>query len=230
MYTRKRKIARGGLPYKKRKLFVPGKDRIGGYYGRYTGVKGELKFFDQGVTDAVVDAGGTVTDTINDIAQGVTEKQRVGRKCVLKSIWVKYLLSLPEQDAQATPVVGDSLRLIVYNDRQCNGATAAVLDVLETADILSFKNLANEGRFQILCDKTMSINYLSLASDGAGVVSQASVEQWYTFYKKLDTPIEFNAATGAITEIRSNNIGFIVISESGICGFNSKWRVRFADG
>lgn len=236
-YKRKRSSAATALmvyrpyksPYKKRRTFVPGRDRVGGYYGRFSGRGGELKFLDSTIVDAIVATAGSIEDSINLVAQGVTESERIGRKCVLKSVSWRYKVDLPEQDAQGTPGAGDTLRIIMFLDKQANGATAAITDVLETATHQSFYNLANQNRFSILCDKLHNINYAGLASDGAGVVSQALVIQNKTFYKKLDLPIEFSGTTGAITEIRSNNIGVILISDRGVCGFSSQIRIRFAD-
>ncbi len=208
--------------------FRPGRDRVGGYYGRY-GKSGELKFFDIDVDDAVIAAGGVVTDSINTIAQGVTEVTRVGRKCTIKSINWHYQLNLPQVDAAGTPGNPDNIRMMIYVDKQCNGATAAVLDILETADWQSFRNLSNTGRFDILYDKWHVLNYAGLASDGAGVVSQAKYQEWSTFYKKCNIPLEFDNTTGAITEIRSNNIGVLVVGQSGLAGFSSKFRLRFSD-
>ncbi len=71
---------------------------------------------------------------------------------------------------------------------------------------------------------------MSLASDGAGVVSNSEVRQDYTFFKKVKIPLEFSAGTGAITEIRSNNLFVLLISEAGAAGFESKMRLRFSDG
>ncbi len=217
-------------PYKKaRRPFVPGRDRQAGFYGRYSGRNAELKFHDVDLDDAVVGTGGTVTPTVNIIVQGITESQRIGRKCTLRAYQWRYVLTLPEQDAVVTPETGDSIRIIVFIDKQANGATAAVLDILETASILSFRNLSNSGRFSFLCDKLHNINFAGLASDGAGVVSQALVNHEYTFYSKLELPIEFSGTTGAIGEIRSNNIGVLLLSQQGRVTFNSKIRLRFSD-
>lgn len=222
-----------GTTYKKRKVggrpFVAGRDRVGGYYGRFSGVRGELKFHDVDLNDAVVSGTGTVTASINLIPQGVTESERVGRKCTIKSVHWRYNLILPEQDAQATPENGDSIRIILFVDKQANGATAAVTDILETATIHSFKNLANQQRFVFLSDKLTSLNYNSLASDGAGVVSQSRFLVQYTMNKTCNLPIEFSGVTGAIGEIRSNNIGVLLISSSTIMKFDSKFRLRFSD-
>lgn len=212
-----------------KRMFVPGKSRIGGFYGRFPPNGGELKFHDVTVDDAVVAAGGVITDSINKIAQGVTESQRVGRKCTIKSINWRYRVSLPEVDALATPSQGDTIRVILYIDKQCNGATIANTDLMETANWQTFRNLSNSGRFTILCDKQHVMNYATLASDGAGVVSSAEVARDFTFYKKCDLPIEFNATTGAITEIRSNNLGVMLLTANGTCSFFSQFRLRFSD-
>ncbi len=214
---------------KRRRTFVPGRDRVGGFYGRFAGANAELKFHDVDLDDAVVDVGGTITPTINIIIQGITESTRIGRKCTIKSVWWHALATLPELDAGVTPNTSDQLRCIIYLDKQANAATAVVTDILETASWQSFKNLANQMRFVYLLDKVYTLNYQGLASDGAGVVSQASVYKTIPFYKACDIPIEYSGTTGAIGEIRSNNIGVLLISASGQVTLQSKFRLRFSD-
>lgn len=220
----------GAKPYvKKKRLFRAGRDRVGGYYGRYAGKSGELKFFDRNADNAAIATAGVIIDSINLIPQGVTESTRVGRKCTLKSIHWHYQMDLPEADAVGTPAPGDTARLIVYLDKQANGATAAVTDILESASWQSFYNLSNSSRFVILIDKTHSMNYSSLASDGAGVVSSAERRQEWNWNKRCSIPVEFSDVTGAITEVRSNNVGILLISSAAVIGITSKLRVRFSD-
>ncbi len=213
----------------KRRRYVPGRDRVGGYYGRFSGVGAELKFHDVTADDALVAAGGGITQSLNLIAQGITESTRVGRKCTIKSIFWRAQFDLPSQDAQATPNNGDTVRIIIYLDKQANGATAAITDILETNDWKSFKNLANQQRFVYLMDRMVTVNYSTLASDGAGVVSQSAVMRDFTWYKKCNIPIEFSSTTGVIGEIRSNNLGMLVISATATLGMSSKFRLRFSD-
>lgn len=214
-----------------RSLVVPGITRQVGFYNRFNGKDGpgELKFFDVDLTDTVVATGGVVTDSINKIAQGTTENTRIGRKCTIKQISCRFDVDIPKIDAQASAGGGEILRVIFFLDKQCNGATAAVLDILETADVHSFRNLSNSGRFQVLHDKVYMLNYTTLASDGAGVVSSAKVTRQHTWYKKCNIPLEFSGTAGAITEIRSNNIGVLLVAENGNGGFESKFRLRFSD-
>ncbi len=215
-----------------RRRWTPGYDRTGGFYGRYANYNmpgGELKFHNFTLDDAVISAAGTVTASINLIAQGITESTRNGRKCTLKSLSWRYQVALPETNDVASPGSSDTVRIILYIDGQCNGATAAVTDILESDNFQSFRNLANTQRFKILLDKNHTLNYGSMASDGAGTVAQAGVQRDYQFHKKLDIPLEFDNTTGAITEIRSNNIGVLLLSANGVCAFFSQFRLRFSD-
>ncbi len=215
----------------KKRRYTKGRDRVGGFYGRYSGANAELKFHDVNVDDAVVAAGGTIQNsgTVNVIVQGITESTRIGRKATVRSIHWRYKLILPEQDAVVTPATGDSLRVILYLDKQCNGATAAATDILANSAMNGFRNLQNSGRFNILLDKIHNVQYGGLASDGAAVVSQAATNHNYTFNKTCYIPLEFNGSTGAIGTIRSNNIGVMLVGDLGVIGFESKIRLRFSD-
>ncbi len=197
---------------------------------------GELKFHDVDLDDAVVASAGTITPTVNIIPQDVTDKTRIGRKCTIKSIGWRYKISLPEVNGAATPTAGDVCRVIMYLDKQANGLTAAVSGVtglLASANFQSFNNLSNKSRFRVLHDATYALNYETLASHGfaADTFDQAQTHINGSFFKGVTIPLEFDdvAATGALTTIRSNNIGVLLISATGVCGFDSKIRLRFSD-
>ncbi len=193
----------------------------------------ELKFHDVDVDQGTVGQSGDIAQvSVLTIAQGTTESTRIGRKVVVRKIGWKMAYTLPETDAAATPVTGDIMRVILYQDRQTNGATATVTGILESADFQSFNQLANKSRFRTLMDRTYTINYAGLASDGAGVVSQGNVIQEDSFYKNVNIPIEYDNSftTGVIGTMRSNNIGVLTISQGGIVSFQSKMRIRFSDG
>ncbi len=227
---RHQKMKRKRRKFRVRRV-VPGFTRTGGYFGRYNQRRrpGELKFHDLDTTDAVIATGGSIdVPSINLIAQGTTESERIGRKCTIKKIMWKFQLKIP-----GTATVTDTSdigRLIVYLDKQSNGAAAVVLDVLETANYNEFRNLSNTGRFQILMDRKYALS--CPAGSGRGSTDTLSYgehqihDEWY---KDCNIPIEFSATTGAITEIRSNNIGIITISRDGLLNLSGKMRVRFSD-
>jgi len=189
--------------------------------------KPELKFHDLDIDDALVATGGTIAeDSVLTIAQGDGESERIGRKCTVKKIYWRYDIELSASlDKDDTT---DVVRVLLYLDEQCNGATAGVTDILETNDYQSFNNLANNTRFKTLLDKTYSLTAASGAGNGTAddfgkfVISDS-------FYYNCDYPIEYDnsATTGAIATMRSNNIGVLLLSRSGLCNFASKMRVRF---
>ncbi len=186
----------------------------------------ELKFFDLDVDDAVVTNTAAITDSINKIAQGTTEVTRIGRKCTIKSINWRFRVQLPNGTSSAS--TSDTLRVIMYLDKQCNGATATSAGILESDDFQSFNNLANKSRFRTLMDRTYTIS--TRAGGGNGTAEDYGKEGVDdSFYKKCNIPIEFDSTAGAITEIRSNNVGILLITESGLMGFASKIRIRFSD-
>ncbi len=234
------KRAAGGVtsrrPMKRtRTVMVPawGTPRIG---RRAAGTgSAELKFHDIDVDQAAADwSAGKIANggSVCLIGQGVTESTRVGRKCVIKNINWRGTL---KKSAAAGASVSDQTvtRVMFYLDKQANGATAAVTDILVAADAQAFNNLNNKGRFLILMDKRMVLIPQASAGDGAANDTGA-VFVPFTFFKSCNIPLEFSgtAAPSVIGEVRSNNLGILLISEEagGDVALNSKLRLRFADG
>ncbi len=203
--------------------------RQSGYYGRYNqpGDQGaELKFHDLDINDAVVAQNGTIAeDSCNAIAQGVTEVQRIGRKCIIRSINWRFELSMP--GAANIAAGADTVRVILYQDKQANGATATVTGILESDDFQSFNNLANKSRFHTLMDRQYSLQSWGGSNAASEEIGPIQVQD--TLFKKCNIPIEFDSTTGAITEVRSNNIGVLLLGRGGVMGFASKMRLRFSD-
>ncbi len=230
---------RGGLLFKrsrrrgKIRLAQRGFVRTTGFFGKQ---RGELKFLDQDIDDAIVVTTGTIFLNSNTeaslvrIPEGNGESARIGRKLTIRSINWRFTVDVPETDGAANPANSDTIRLILYLDKQANGAAAAVTDILESASFQSFNNLANSKRFRTLMDRTYSINVN--AGGGNGTTSdwaQTRIDD--TFFAKVNIPIEYNNAStdGALATVRSNNIGLLAISGSGTGGLQSKMRLRYSD-
>lgn len=204
-----------------------GYERRAGFYGRFTGPNAENKFFDTSVAFNF-DLTGEVpaTGQLTLIPQGVTESTRVGRKCVIKSIILKGVISNVSSAA-----VRDSGVLYIMLDKQTNGAAAAATDVFTSSDFtISQINLANSERFSIL--GKIQYNLSSKVAIEASLLTYGGYSQWINFYKKCNIPIEFSSTTGAITEIRSNNI-FLLAGSGGtaddLSKFTGSCRLRFSD-
>jgi len=225
-YNKKRKRSDNAGDYKRNSGWMsrgpsvyPGFTRAAGYYGRP-----ELKFFDTTVTSTGVSATGTILSTsLNLIPEGTTESNRIGRKCLVTSVSLIGSIELPGALIAAHGDATDIVRFIVYVDKQCNGATATVADLLENATFRSHYNLANESRFRILSDTSRSLNANVFGSTNFG-----DFEIPLKYKKKLKVPVEFDSTTGALTEVRSNNIGVLAISRFGLAAITYDARVRFS--
>jgi len=225
-YSRKRKSTSSLGGTRKKMRVVPGYTRTSGFYGRFSKGSGEQKFFDTALAFSF-DTTGEVpaTGQLVLIPQGVTESTRVGRKCVIKSIQLHGIATfVPAAAAVATEITN----LFLILDKQCNGAAAGVTDVFTSADLWdAFHNLSNSGRFVIIKKWRWSFQ------PGAGATTAYNdVVKHFEFYKKCNIPIEFSSTTGAITEIRSNNL-FLMAGGSrtdDLVTVNGACRVRFTDG
>lgn len=191
---------------------------------------GEKKFFDTAFAETIVASTGAITNlSLNLIPQGVTESTRIGRKCTVKSVHLHGEFKFPNSAVAGS--TADRMRLIVYQDKQANGATATVADILDSTVgtvIDSFRNLSETGRISILHEQSCD---LSAQSGGApnGVENFGEVKKTFKINKVLNMPLEFSAGTGAIAEIRSNNIGVLAVTEAGLMTLQYTARVRFSD-
>lgn len=215
---------------------VPGITRVGGYYGRYNRPRSmgrgrrasatvETKFKDGNYDFGAVAVTGELQNMVL-VPQDTTESGRIGRKITLTSCSVRLMIELPETDDDHD--TADILRVIVFIDKQANGATPACADILETATLLAFNNLANKGRFRTLADRRYEIS--SSTGSGNGTTDHFGAQRRYEeLHFKLNLPIEYSGTTGAITEVKSNNLGILVLSKEGVVNLVTKWRIRYLD-
>jgi hypothetical protein len=189
----------------------------------------EDKFHDVVVTPVTVGNSGTVlSSSLCIIPAGDGSSERDGRKVLLTRLSIRGLLSCTAESTTLTDIA-EACRIIIYLDKQCNGAAAAATDIVSSADILSFKNLTNDKRFSILYDKVFELcPYTSLGDTTTFTTVPRRVH--FEHDMKLNLPVLFDASAAAITDLTSNNIGVLGFSEAGgnvTCAFIA--RVRFID-
>jgi len=208
------------------KYFTPGVNRTGGFYGRFAGRGAELKFFDT-ATSFNIDQTAEVpaSGQLNLIPQGVTESTRVGRKCILRSIMGRWDLAY---SPGAAAVGATTAAVYLVLDKQANGAAATFADVFGgTLATQGLHNLSNSQRFVVLKKWVWTFN------TGAGVTTAYnSVVKHVDWFKKCNIPLEFSSTTGAITELRSNNVFLLAgaYNTDDVVGVSGNVRVRFSDG
>jgi len=208
--------------------------RTGGSYGRYSRAGGsgpEWKAFDATTLSltsplTMVIGSTAATGQLCFIAQGDDVGNRTGRKIVVRSILVNL-------NCVWAPAAGATAGQIVYGyliqDKQCNGAVAAITDVFTSA-LAGFgaMNLDNSHRFKVL--KKWVIQFTS----PAGVTgAYNAVTKPMHFYKRCNIPLMFSGTTGALTNIRSNNL-FMVVGATGspttdLSTITGTVRLRFTD-
>lgn len=209
---------------------VPGYTRSGGSYGRYgnrarsMGFLPEKKFFDTALTFAF-DTTGEVpaTGQLALIPQGDTESTRDGRKAAIESVQIRgSVVFAPGASATAADVA----HMYLVLDTQANGAAAAVTDVFTSTNLATaMLNLNNSGRFRILKHWEWALN-----SQAGVTTAYNNVIKPVEFFKKCNIDMDWSSTTGALTEIRSNNL-FLIAGTAGttddLVSFGGTCRLRF---
>ena len=155
----------------------------------------ECKFYDYPLTVGTFPVGWTEVSSntggnspFAQIVQGTGPSQRIGRKIRVIGIVVRLIAV-----ANGSPLAFD---LVI--DKQCNGAPATVAQVYSTpADPASFPNPFEETRFQFL-RRVENKNY-ALANSGQG-------EFTVSYTVKCNKVVEYNATTGNISDLTSDNL------------------------
>lgn len=186
----------------------------------------ELKFFDTALSfslDATTEVPATGQLTL--IPQGDTGSSRDGRMAYIRSIAIEAIANLVPA---AAATAADVMYMWLVLDQQTNGAAAAATDVLTSSTAsTALPNLVNSRRFRVL--KRWRIDF----NPGAGATAAINnCIHHIKFYQKCNIPVTFNGTTGAITEIRDNNV-FLLAGSSGatddLIAVQGTARLRFYD-
>lgn len=217
-------------PRRRSRRFIKGRSRTGGYYGRYPvgGVNAELKFHDDPGTGIVLlPAWDALKTSIVDVPQGTGESERIGRRVTMKSVNIKGWMI---REALSNLAVSQArVRLALVQDKQTNGALTNPLDVWNENSVDSYRNLSNVGRFNILYDKTFTLNVLAAAGNGS-TNTTAAFGRYFKISRKINMPIEFDGPTGGISELQSNNlVWFAIFDGATTTTINFNVRVRYTD-
>ncbi len=204
--------------------------RKGGYYGRYnrqTRGRGELKFFD-GLKDEtnILAAGLRLDLTLLTIPEGVGESARIGRKITLTKLsWRAELELKPTADSSSNTF--DCIRIMIVQDTQANGAAPNFLDVLEVADVDSFRNMSFSRRFRMLYDRKLVINSNGAINTTTPSALNKVVRLVVNIPLQMTILYNKDLQTGVLSTIESNNIMIMAISQKGLVDIQYRWRVRY---
>lgn len=159
----------------------------------------ELKFVDTNIAGGATGITIGVQGLLNGLVPGSNASQRIGRKVVMKSVYLRYRIQLA-----ATTVGGGKMRLMLVYDKQSNAAAPAITDILLTNNWTSPNNLSNRDRFTVLCD-----HISDCISVGGDFLASGEI------YKKVNLETFFNAGVaGTIGDITSGSL-YLLYGNSG---------------
>ncbi len=172
----------------------------------------ERKIIDTQLTAQVSNTTPSLVELTN-LAQGLTDTTRIGNKIMLSGLQFRYL---------AKDTVQNSVRVMIVQDKQTNGAIFAAADVL--ADVTAIDNVASlrnrdeSLRFRVLYDR---VHLISLTGKDSVYVSK---------FIKLNVPVKYDGNAGTIADITSNSLAILHVSEVASSNITGFWRVFFTDG
>lgn len=218
-----------------RRPFRKGYDRTGGYYGRFNygsacNPRMEKKFLDDGVSMTPAGSAMTINDDLLIVSQGTSENDRIGRRIMVHSLFIRgYIKLSPGDDDYADS--SDCMRIMVVQDKQCNGVLFGATDILEADDILMYNKLENKGRFKVWHDSCEQLKVDSAIYDGANTKFGHFMRPFNVFLKfKKPICVEYSSNTGVTAERKSNNLAICMLSERGNhVTFAYNTRIRFTD-
>lgn len=184
----------------------------------------ETKFFDTTLSAVIDLTGEAIQPSLNLIPQSVTQSGRIGRKCTIVNI--DYQGNVYWATMSAANYLGAMVKIAIVLDKQCNGAAPVWNDVYVNSDTYAFRNMSNIERFKVLKTFYVQPCYGVNSFDAATISAPPTMIE---YHKKVSIPLEFSSTTGAITEIRSNNICVLAMSKSGddVHTLESTARVKF---
>lgn len=176
----------------------------------------ELKLKDVGLFTDTPNVGAptpwSALTLLNGLQLGSDYTNRIGRKVLWKKLHMHYT---------ATNVGGPQrLRLLCVYDKQPNGLTPLITDILLTDDYPSFNNLNNRDRFITIFDE---------------ITENASVDQMisHNITRKINLETVFNGGNaGTIADISTGAIWFMAcqpFASLNVTDSFARFRLRFND-
>lgn len=194
----------------------------------------ELKVFD--TTPGLIDVPNIGIFSGMCIPQtGADYSSRVGRKILMKSLYIRYYCGVKPafQLTTAVSIAPQIVRIIIFVDYQPNGTLPITLDLLSVSHPTSQLNLANRDRFKVLRDITHVFDAYQMLASNASPAFCRTIE-CNEIYKKINIETIFNATNGGtVADIQSGALYFFCISSTPSGGTQNQiylsMRVRYID-
>lgn len=177
----------------------------------------ETKYTNISIASANIPLAGVVNGSILcGITQGLTDGQRTGNHIRVKEIAIRGSFS------DSVPVLG---RIILFWDKQPNGAAPAFGELISQADVNGTYNHdtvvgAGGSRFKILRDQRVAL-VPEIAATADIKLFRASV--------KCNEAITFDGSTGTVTDMVTNNLCVAFIASAATMDFGGYIDIAYTD-
>lgn len=217
----------------------------------------EIKYFDTELTATAITASAnwpgtevdpdvvpvTNIDTLFAPIEGSGINNRVGRQVAVKGIRIRGNIIANNKAGVSVADVPSYVRLIMFQDKQTNGAQAQGEEVMSDPVTnntfmpqTSLLNLANLGRFRILKDKIFTLQNAAMTNDtGAtgGVVMQGLIRtfKWNVMFRD-PIIVNFNATNGGtIADVVDNSFHLLAVTgtTAGVPTISYSCRISYLD-
>lgn len=166
--------------------------------------------------------------------QGDDISNRRARKVFVKKIRISGQLGFSAQSAQAAGSTAPIIRILVYQDKQTNGAQVSPATLMGSGNgsdaVHMFQSTAGFGRFKMLKDKTYVMNPLTLASfGGANSFATSAVQKEFSITVKPNCWVNYNATNGGtVADVIDNSFHLAVNCSQTGCVIQYKVRTVFS--
>jgi len=175
-------------------------------------------------------------DTLCDPSEGADIDNRIGRKIAIYKIAIRGVIDTTALPDVADIVSAPAVRLILYMDKQTNGAQSLGTDVMAAPGAANlplkfstFQNLNNLGRFRVLRDVVFQPRTVTAGTDGANTTSQNMQAIPFKMNVNFRTPVimKFNSTNaGTIGDIVDNSFHLIGTKSNAAFASTISYQVR----
>lgn len=176
----------------------------------------EQKYFAVNTGNIASTTGGTVTSLGSfSIVQGTGDNQRTGNNIRISDLTFRGVVS---------DTVANDIRVIIFYDRQANGAACVSGDVLNTSTVFATYNTnqvigAGGTRIKIVYDWTYAIN-------PAGTIRHEVAKK---FIKNAKAIARYTGTAGTVSDILENNLQVLVIAGAATGGLTCYSVIHYTD-
>jgi len=169
-----------------------------------------------------VETAITPIKCISVCSPGANANNRLGRKILIKSIFVRGRVWATSGMTGAA-----FFRMMIIQDREPNGALPVIANIMQDDEIHGLMNLNNGQRYKVLAE-------INLGGEGMSLANRIG----YVFERYVKTNIvahyKDGAGAGDATDIQANGLYAVVYIGGGSmgaasCNMVSNFRVRFLD-